>query len=180
MTERFKKFIKHTLEFEGGYANVKDDAGGETFAGVCRKYFPTLKVWKSFDKLSDPKAKKAYKPTQEEWDEIYDVYYKKFYIPVKGDYFDNEELAFAVFDFGVNAGVGTSIKQLQKVLGITQDGKCGPQTIGTANAQSRVLPRFIEAKKAYYNAIVARKPSQKKFLKGWLRRAEQTLHQAVQ
>ena len=30
---------------EGGYVNDKDDAGGETYRGISRKYNPTWQGW---------------------------------------------------------------------------------------------------------------------------------------
>lgn len=38
-----------------------------------------------------------------------------------------------LFDFGWNRGVGTSIRLLQRVLGVSQDGICGPNTIRAAH-----------------------------------------------
>lgn len=160
--------MQHLLKFEGGYANTKDDNGGETFAGITRKYHPELKIWKSIDK---EKNKKAYKPTEDEFQEIYQIYYLKYYSKVNADFLTDERLAYSLFDFAVNAGVVTAVKTLQKILGITVDGKCGQQTISTSNAQSHVFTKFVEARKCYYNSIVEKNPSQKKFQKSWLRRA---------
>lgn len=154
-----------------GYANHPNDKGGLTIAGMTRKYFPNLKVWKSIDALPTEKERKAYKPTEEEWNDIYEQYYKNFYVPVKGDYYDNEDVAFVVWDTAVGSGVVTTVKMLQRVLGVTVDGKVGPQTLGTANVQTHVWERFTEARKQFYENIVARDPSQKVFIKGWLNRA---------
>lgn len=178
MTDRFLKFIKKTLNFEMGnsscgYANDPVDRGGETVAGVTRKYFPHLSIWKKFDELPTLKEKKAYKPTEEEWNEIYEVYYKNFYVPVKGDYIDNIDVAFTIFDWAVGSGVVTAVKQVQKVLGVTVDGKIGPQTVGAINVQPRVWQRLRDARIDFYNRIVARDPSQSRFIKGWTRRANE-------
>lgn len=34
---------------EGGYVNDKDDAGGETYRGISRKYNPTWQGWTMID-----------------------------------------------------------------------------------------------------------------------------------
>ena len=34
---------------EGGYVNDKDDAGGETYRGISRKYNPTWQGWNMID-----------------------------------------------------------------------------------------------------------------------------------
>ena len=175
-SDRFLKFIKKTLFFENGnsacgYANHPLDKGGETISGVTRKYFPNLTVWKSLDALPTVKEKKAYRPTEEEWNEIYELYYQNFYLPVKADYIDNIDVAFLIFDWSVGSGVVTTIKQVQKVLGVTVDGKIGPQTIASINVQPRVWFRLKEARDKFYENIVTRTPSQKVFLKGWLNRS---------
>jgi lysozyme family protein len=43
-------------------------------------------------------------------------------------------VALMAFDHGYNAGVGCSARVLQRVLGVTVDGRIGPVTTGTARA----------------------------------------------
>ncbi len=43
-----------------------------------------------------------------------------------------DQLALAVFEFGVNEGQPTAALMLQKALGVTQDGDIGPETISKA------------------------------------------------
>lgn len=179
MTERFKQFMEVVLFNENGKGNGyvlnPDDKGGETFSGVCRKHFPQLQVWQKLDEIAEVKEKKKYAPTEEEWEEIYRVYYDRFYVPLRIDYIDNPKLALHLFDFGVNAGPATAIKTLQSVLGVKVDGKIGPVTISTANVQQRVAQNFILARKNHYEAIARRNPTQRRFLKGWLNRVDRTL-----
>jgi lysozyme family protein len=55
MKLNFESVLSHTLiEFEGGYANDKDDSGGETFAGVSRVNTPTGRagLWWTLSRLS--------------------------------------------------------------------------------------------------------------------------------
>ena len=58
---------------------------------------------------------------------------------------------------------------------LSVDGKIGIKTISEANSNNpkTVLDHFIEERKKYYNSIVTKNPSQKKFLKGWLNRVEE-------
>lgn len=100
-------------------------------------------------------------------------------------------VACKVFNMAVNIGRGGAGKVLQRALnslgaGIAVDGVIGPKTIGAVkrvvdsygngggtDAGEAVLVRAICRIQAdYYRGIVERNPSQKKFLKGWLRRAE--------
>jgi type VI secretion system secreted protein VgrG len=38
--DNFLKAFNTTMTFEGGYANDPDDAGGETYMGISRRYHP--------------------------------------------------------------------------------------------------------------------------------------------
>ena len=46
-------------------------------------------------------------------------------------------IALMVFDFGVNAGPGTSVRQLQAAIGVTVDGIVGPVTARATRGTSR-------------------------------------------
>ena len=39
------------LKFECKYSFDKDDAGGETYIGICRKYYTTISILCSLDKM---------------------------------------------------------------------------------------------------------------------------------
>lgn len=170
-TERFEKYWNYLRKWEGTYANDPVDRGGETFMGVCRKYFPKLKVWNSLDKLKTFNEKKNYKPTDEELYEIKKMYYDNFYNRVRADEYNNEKLALQVADFANGSGVITAIKKLQQMLGVKVDGIIGPKTMEAANTQSNVAERFRAIRNQFYDNIVKNNPSQVKFIKGWHNRA---------
>ena len=175
MKERFYQIIEKTLLFEcgkgNGYANVKGDNGGITFMGVTRKAHPNIKVWESLDKLNACK-RKTYKPTEEERDEIINVYKTNYYLRNNLDKLNNDDLALNVFDMCVNAGKW-GIILLQRLVGVKQDGICGLQTITTANNKSskRMVEAYRELRRGYYRNI-STKGQNKKFLKGWLNRVD--------
>ncbi len=169
-SERFERWFNMILSFEGIYGNDPSDSGGETYCGICRKLFPSLRVWKSLDKLPY-KAKRAYKGSDVEMAEIKNIYYDKFWDKVKGDGYDDVDLAFQVADFAVNAGVLTSIKKLQYILGIKQDGIVGNVTLSHANSRKDITEKFKQIRRDYYKAI-SKKGNNIKFLKGWLLRVE--------
>lgn len=168
MNTKFEKLVKIIHKLEGGYVNDPDDKGGQTIIGITRKNHPTLAVWTSLDSLSTVKEKKAYKPTDNELNEINEVYRKHYYDKLKCDHFNNELLSAHLFAFGVNAGVSRAAQKLQKVLGIKQDGIVGSQTISTANIKTNVTNAYIMEIQNYYTSIA--KGSQTKFLKGWMAR----------
>ena len=104
-----------TSKNEGGYANVSGDTGGETYAGISRKWFPKWDGWAIVDKnkplrhnqiIKDDKLKSMVKS----------FYKKEFWDKVWGDRINNQDVANRTYDFAVNAGVGASIKNIQKSL----------------------------------------------------------------
>ena len=48
----FKLLILH----EGGYANNKNDIGGETYRGIARNYWPKWVGWKLIDHIKEYEA----------------------------------------------------------------------------------------------------------------------------
>lgn len=176
MSERFFKLIKIVLKFENGssscgYVNDPDDKGGETVSGICRKNYPNLKIWKSLDEKDTLRKKQLYRPSDEEWDEIYAIYYKEYYKRIQGDYYNDTDLALNVFDMAVHSGALNAIKMLQRLLHINVDGIVGKQTITTANNKKGVFEAYRNERRNYYRTI-ARKGNNSKFLKGWLNRVD--------
>jgi len=176
MTKKFLKFIEVIKVFENGstetgYVNDKDDPGGETVSGVTRKNHPSLKIWNSLDKLDTISKKKAYIPVKGEWEEIYQIYYDKYYKPLKIEDIVDEQLAIQVFDLGVNAGIDKSAKILQEVVGTKQDGIIGKNTLEATNSNKDAAKLFRERRLKFYNNLAMSNPKLQKFLKGWISRA---------
>ena len=91
----------------------------------------------------------------------------------------SDDVAKRVFDFGVNAGSGTSVKTLQQAVNtlggsLTVDGGWGPMTLAATNAAdpAALVQAFIAARVAHYEAIAAASPADQAYLKGWLARAQ--------
>jgi lysozyme family protein len=163
MKENWKTSFEHVLKSEGGYVNDPHDHGGETNLGV------TKAAWSEY--LGRPIADGEMKALTKD---VVDPFYKKMYwdkchcdqLPTGLDY--------AVFDFAVNAGTGRAAKFLQRAVGVADDGAIGPGTMAAvAKADPKqALEQFKSAKVHFYKDIVARKPDQEKFLKGWLSRVD--------
>ncbi len=64
------------------------------------------------------------------------------------------------------------IKIPQRILGVKDDGIVGPVTIRAVNDTDpqKLFSEILNARKRYYNDLVIQKPSQKKFLNGWMNR----------
>jgi len=181
MDSKAKRLINMVLKNEGGYANVKGDNGGETYRGITRKNFPNWSGWKIVDKYKPLKNNQIIKSTQLEND-VLDFYYDEFYLPMKINKIDSLMISGHLLCHGVNAGIKNSVKLLQKAINITysvsisMDGIIGTNTLKYANGskKSKLANNFIEQRKQYYQNIVKKTPSQKKFLKGWLNRINET------
>jgi lysozyme family protein len=83
---------------------------------------------------------------------------------------------YLVFDFAVNAGVGRSIKTLQKALGVTIDGAIGPKTLQavTFSDANDLINKFSDEKVRFYQSL----PTFSVFGKGWLNRVERVKAEA--
>lgn len=126
------------------YSDDPDDSGGKTMMGILQREYD---AWR----------RNQGQPLQ--WvkyitdDELTAIYHAQFWLPVRA-----RELPMgvdlAVWDMGVNCGVGTAIKKLQLALGLKADGHLGQITIDAANrADPAVLIHKIsDLRRAYHRA----------------------------
>ena len=152
-----KPFI---LKWEGGFVNDPNDSGGATNKGVtlatCRRYKGVSAT------VDDLKA-----ITDEDWDAIFKTMY---WDKVKADEIKSQCVANLCVDWLWMSGTN-AIKYVQRLVGATEDGIVGKQTLSRLNAKGDglVLPIY-NYRKDFYHRIVASRPSQKRFLRGWLNR----------
>ena len=178
--EKFERSIDFSLKWEGGRnfnivngkpvikGNAKADLGGATAYGIT---WPTLKnAYKAGIVSHDDICKLTI-------DEAKAIYRKNFW-----DRYGWEELTWPVclccLDCCINHGGFAFILQ-RAILNCGQpvvvDGKFGPKTFAALKAcQPMTLAKAIYTqRKKYYEKIVAKNSSQKVFMKGWLRRADE-------
>jgi lysozyme family protein len=58
-----------------------------------------------------------------------------------------------VFDFGVNAGPRTSVKVLQRAVGVVDDGAIGPKTLAAVKAATGLNDALVSARLAHYRSL---------------------------
>jgi lysozyme family protein len=184
----------YTKKFEGGYNHDPDDAGGETFRGISRNNWPRWAGWPLIDKAKAAGAKTgdlidARFADDTEMDVlVLDFYRDNFWRPFERLGLPGR-LTGKLFDAGVNMGVGGASKLLQEAINslinvgrpavrLAEDGAIGPRTMALLHelldlpeGQALLLAAFVTVQENYYRAIVKAKPSQKKWLNGWLKRA---------
>jgi lysozyme family protein len=104
---------------------------------------------------------------------VADFYRVNFWNTIRDDEIKNEDVAFTIFDFGVNAGVKTGVSLAQKVMDTATDGIFGRQTLEKINGYDTTLflAEFTLAKIARYIGIVQKRPVSKKYFYGWVCRA---------
>lgn len=166
----YEKVLAH----EGGYVNDPDDPGGETYRGVARKMHSKWEGWVLVDILKTKQGFPASLDNDLELQELIKTFYRTvFWDRVHGDEIDDQDVAISIFDFAVNAGLGTSASLAQMVVGAKTDGIIGPKSIGKINTFSpdHFLAEFTVAKIARYINIVKKRPTSRKYFYGWVCRS---------
>lgn len=159
----FIQAYEKTMLAEGGYklTDIKHDRGGQTYAGISRKFHPNWQGWAYTDRGETPPS------------ELVRSFYKiEFWDKFQGDSILDPKVAESIYDFGVNAGIKTATKICQIIVGTTPDGVFGPKTLQAINSVSPdiFVLSFAIAKISRYVNIVDKDRSQIKFLLGWLHR----------
>lgn len=161
----FKPAFDKMIDNEGGYTlhTVKGDRGGQTYAGIARKFHPDWSGWMYIDNGRLILARS----------QVYLFYREKFWNKIKGSDIGMQKIAETIFDFAVNAGPKTAVKLAQLVVDESIDGVIGPKTINALNEvpEEEFLQGYLIAKIKYYVDICNRDTSQSKFLRGWINRA---------
>lgn len=148
-----------------GFVNDPDDAGGATMIGVTLKTYTDYRKRKNLPK---PTVKDLKAIPYEEWKEILkSMYWDRF----KADQIENQSIANLCVDWLYMSGV-YAIKNTQQCLKLVNDGIVGAKTVAALNADdpSTVFKKIWKKRRDFYYGIVANRPTQQKFLRGWLNR----------
>lgn len=161
------RFASVLFASEGGFVDDPDDAGGVTNMGV------TLTTWRDvghdIDGDGDIDAGDLKLLSKDEV--IRKVLKPHYWDRWQADRIRNQSVADILVDWVYNSG-STGIRIPQRILGVKDDGIVGPVTINAVNGadQNALFRKILRARESYYRDLVIRKPSQSKFLKGWLNR----------
>lgn len=173
----FDKYFPHLINSEGvKFTIIKYDRGGATKFGIT---IGTYKYWckkETFigigcDKNGDFKvdAKDLNRVTMGEIKPIYRV---MFWNRVYADSIHNQGVAEMFVDFLVNSGMGYkngNIKAIQKIVGVSQDGIIGRNTLQAINKMypPSLFDKIFKYRQSFYKRLVRKDYQQKKFLTGW-------------
>lgn len=164
---KFEGLADKLVQLEGGYVNHPADKGGPTKYGVI------LSVWKAHghdkDRDGDIDAEDIKLLEKED---AYFIAKSVFWDYFNADLIQNQAVANIIVDWGYNSGRRTAAKQVQRLLQIEDDGVVGRQTLWAINAcdQEAFFKKLKVARRLFYDNIVARRPDQVVFYKGWINR----------
>lgn len=155
------------LSFEGGFVNNPNDKGKETNKGV------TIATWRKvgYDKDGDGDIDVDDLKLITDQEAVDAVLRPHYWNRWKADQIKSQSLANILVDWVWGSGVH-GIKIPQQLLDVPADGIVGPQTLAALNAQKpeAFFNLIKNRREQFFNTIVKKDPSQKVFLKGWLRR----------
>ena len=173
----FKAFFWNVLKVEGRtFVETKFDRGGATMLGITFQtfvaYCGTPAVPINCDKNNDKRLTAADMFSLTPVD-VQPIYKRDYWNVLKADSIKNQAIAEFMADFVVNSGGRKSnIQALQRIIGAYPDGKFGAKTLAKINGQNslRLFNRLYRFRTNYYYRLTYRDHTQKRFLKGWLKR----------
>ena len=176
----FEMFFPHLIKVEGTFFTVTQyDAGGATKFGVTYAVFQSWCNGKIMAVVPCDKDRNGKITTNDlrltVLQDVKPIYKTQYWDICKADLITNQAVAENIVDMVVHCGVGydrSHIKALQRIVGVSQDGKIGPQTLRAINQgnSSKIYNDLVKYRKSFYKKLTLKKRTQKKFLKGWYKR----------
>lgn len=144
MLGHFNACCQFSLIQEGGFCNTPGDPGGATNHGIAMTELSSVlghpATVSDVRSLTSAQAEAIYQPRY--WDAV-----NGNGLPAGVD--------LLVFDFGINAGPGTSAMRLQALIGAEQDGIIGPSTLArlATHNTAMVISTLTVSHQGYYRAL---------------------------
>jgi len=158
---------KITAKAEGGYQDNPKDKGN-FYNGVLigTNHGITPAVYKEYyGKVPTVAEMKALPAT-----EAQKIRKKLYWDKIKGDLVSNQSIANIWYDDAINGGVYDAAKDMQRTLGIKQDGIVGSDTISKVNNYTNQLELFNKYK--LLRADEYKSFNNPEFEAGWLKRLD--------
>ncbi len=156
----FNIALKRTLILEGAFSNHPEDTGGRTLWGISEKWWP-----EAWEHGNPTRAKAEF------------IYRDHFWLPLRCNLIDSQNIANELFDTGVNCGIGKAAEFLQQAYNalyfstgpLVEDGRIGPATLGKTNSllslnDQRALFNYMNHLQAEHYASLDNSDT---FRRGW-------------
>ena len=168
----FDTAFQRMMIFEGWVLeDVPGDNGGETCCGITRKYNPAWPGWNVIEKQKLATGKADI--TARDLRQCVEQFYLGEWNILCLDAVRSQKIADQIFQAFINIG-SRAVRWAQNLAGSVADGVMGPQTVGALNKCDDLTfcRDYADLQCKFYESIVERDPTQKKFLRGWLERAK--------
>lgn len=185
-------YKRTVLGNEGPYDNNPKDPGAETIFGITRTYQRSWPGWVRFDAWAGPVPGARSRAAIVDFvtnDEVMQMCIKDFYergpwASIRGNELEDQAVAEELFDAGINCGMVTAIKWLQRALNIFNrggldypdievDGNLGNQTLECLRqligrrGNSLILKALNAQQGMHYITIAEKNPALEDFEAGW-------------
>jgi len=121
----FKAAFERTMSREGGYVFDPDDAGGETYKGIARRFHPSWDGWEIVDEIkrfAQADLADVLDDNDTLQERVAAFYRAQFWNRFMGDAITDQRVAEELFDTAVNMGVHRAVTFLQRALNLLNRG----------------------------------------------------------
>lgn len=184
---QFNQAVAFTLHHEGGFVDDKSDSGGATKYGISYTYLSKFLAQNpQYLSLFSITSTAQINPTiikNLTLQQAIQIYKSQWWDKYNYGAIKNQAIATKAFDYSVNMGSQEAIKLLQTACqnvsstsNVTVDGQLDNSTVNFINnlnptQANQLLFSYENATCNYYYQLSNQHPSDKKFLSGWLKRA---------
>ena len=142
--QAFDRLIKH----EGGYSDDPKDPGNWTGGRVNIGQLKGTKYGIAANTYGDLDIKSL------TLEQAKAIYHRDWWLKIGADQLD-AAIVFQLWDFAINAGMGTAVRALQRAVRVADDGSIGPLTIRAVRAMSTtdVLMRLTAQRLRFYTSL---------------------------
>lgn len=165
---KFDSVIGYSFGFEGGYANNKNDRGGETNFGITAPFLEDYK-----HALPGGKSKAISELTKDEARLLYKAQWDKYNL----GYIRNKDLALLLNDYMINSYAKNVAKRVQNILNsngtnLKIDGIFGKETLNAINNvdEEWLIEQILTDRYHWYRKSVQNDKAQIENYKGWINR----------
>jgi lysozyme family protein len=109
------------------------------------------------------------------------IYKQEFIYAPSFHMLGSDELRAVLVDYGVNSGPERAVRALQHVLGLSEDGIIGGETVHAANIKdgSRLAGKVLAQRQRFVCGLVVKDPTQLGNLVGWTERVQEQVEALV-